>query len=594
VYESIDELMSMHEGPCFNVFIIEKTDLEKLSDEEKGVLSSLLFENVSVLIKDDRYENYPYEDIKLIIWDMDDTFWQGTLSEGEIILPLSNAELIRNITDHGVVNSISSKNDEDAVISELEKAGVAELFVFNNINWEEKGSQIKAKIEAMKLRSQNVLFIDDNARNLEEARHYCPELMTAGPEIIPYLSSYFVRTKSTDISHDRLAHYKILEDKRQEREKSVSEEEFLFESNITLSVNRNCLEEIDRIYELVQRSNQLNYTKNRDHKEILTRLITNDWNDCAYIRVKDKYGDYGIVGFYCFNTREKKMEHFLFSCRILGMGVEQYIYNRLGCPDFNVEGKVSSKLEKNKLVPWIQENTGEEIISDSIISSRVKVLLKGPCDLDQIAPYLSGGNITTEFNYVNEFGFITTGQNHSEHIWECRHMTSEEIEEMIKDVPFITDGDFKTKIFDEEYKVICYSLLQDVVAGLYKNKRTGKYISFGNSKFPLTDVKYMEGYLSKQIIGNDFNFSEEIIDKFAADWEFVGSTSIDMLFRNLDYIYENVKGKPVIILLLGSEVDYEGEDIEFGGFSEIYRQINPAIEEFAIDHDRIRVINMTE
>ena len=32
--------------------------------------------------------------VKLIIWDLDETFWQGTLSEGKVTLPKKNKNLI--------------------------------------------------------------------------------------------------------------------------------------------------------------------------------------------------------------------------------------------------------------------------------------------------------------------------------------------------------------------------------------------------------------------------------------------------------------------------------------------------------------------
>ena len=38
------------------------------------------------------------------------------------------------------------------------------------------------------------------------------------------------------------------------------------------------------------------------------------------------------------------MEHFLFSCRILGMGIEQYVYNKLGCPKFVISGDVAIRI----------------------------------------------------------------------------------------------------------------------------------------------------------------------------------------------------------------------------------------------------------
>ncbi len=594
VYPSAEELFKENDKPSFNVFISDDKTIENMDMELNAKLTGLLLPNSSVIIKYIALEDFSYEKIKLIIWDMDNTFWQGILSEGEVILPMSNVELIKNITDHGVVNSISSKNDESKVIEELEKAGIADLFVFNNINWEEKGAQIAQKIKNMNLRPENVLFIDDDVRNLEQARYYCEGLMIATPVIITYLTTFFLRTEAKDPKHDRLAHYKLLESKQSEEKTFDSEEEFLLQSDIRITVNKNCLEEIDRIQELVMRSNQLNYTKNRDHKELLIRFITNDWYDCAYIKAQDKYGDYGIIGFYCINTRNGLVEHFLFSCRVLGMGIEQYIYNKLGCPDIEVKPNVSIELSKNKDINWITEVKELEIVEDSIKAKRARVLLKGPCDLDQIAPYLGGGSITTEFNYINENGVITTGQNHSMHIWEAGHMSDEEIKDMIKDVPFISEGDFKTKIFTEEYHVICYSLLQDCCAGLYRNKKTDKYLGFSSVNYSLTDPALKERFISKEINCHDFQFTEDIIDNFSKEWEFVGNTPIDLLMRNLDYIYDNVKGKPLIILILGSETDYEGEDEEFVGCSQIYREINPIITEFAEDHERMRILNITD
>ena len=52
---------------------------------------------------------YQFEKIKLIIWDLDDTFWKGTLSEGGVIIPDEHINLIKNLTDAGIVNSICSK-----------------------------------------------------------------------------------------------------------------------------------------------------------------------------------------------------------------------------------------------------------------------------------------------------------------------------------------------------------------------------------------------------------------------------------------------------------------------------------------------------
>ena len=77
--------------------------------------------------------------IKLIIWDLDDTLWRGTLSEGGVDIPAENFQLIVDLTDIGIINSICSKNDYEPTKAKLQQLGIWDYFVFPSINWENKG-----------------------------------------------------------------------------------------------------------------------------------------------------------------------------------------------------------------------------------------------------------------------------------------------------------------------------------------------------------------------------------------------------------------------------------------------------------------------
>ena len=49
--------------------------------------------------------------VKLVVWDLDDTFWQGTLSEGPVVIDPDRVDLVRTLNRRGIVNAICSKND---------------------------------------------------------------------------------------------------------------------------------------------------------------------------------------------------------------------------------------------------------------------------------------------------------------------------------------------------------------------------------------------------------------------------------------------------------------------------------------------------
>lgn len=590
------ELANLVNPAFFDVVIGSADTFATMPQDEWDVLVELCKPECAVFSAEGGdLSEFPFNEIKLIIWDMDETYWKGTISEGFAKLPDGNVEMVKNLTDAGIINSISSKNDEIDVEKILNAKGIWDYFVFNNINWNNKGSQIKQKISDMNLRPENVLFIDDNPRNLEEANFKVPGIMVSDPEIIPYLADYAANIEKNDLNHERLNHYKLLESKKKAKNLTDDDETFLRESDICVSLIKANAENLDRICELVERTNQLNYTKVRSSKSDIWELINNPDKECRIISVKDKFGDYGLSGFYCLDLPSNRLEHFLFSCRIMGMKVEQYIYDMLGNVEINVAEPVAVKLlPDNQNIDFIHE--GETILSnkESESDGRVRVLVKGPCDLKAVCAYLNGGNITEEFHYVNDEGYITAGQNHSVHIKQSATLSKDEINEIIKDAPFITEGDFSTSIFDKEYDVICYSLLTDAHAGLYKNKKTGNYITFSSRNFDLTNLDNSDKFIDATYANHAYPFTKEIIEDFSKKWEFLGETPIPMIIENLEYICNNVKGSPRIILLLGSETEYENEGEEFAGHAIRHAQVNSAIAEFAKGKSQISLINATE
>jgi len=110
------------------------------------------------------------EKIKLVIWDLDNTFWSGNIKEGGIQLNSENIELVKSLTDCGIVNSICSKNTFEDVAGKLTELEMFDYFVFPSIDWTSKGQRINNLIKEMSLRAENVLFIDDEITNLEEAK----------------------------------------------------------------------------------------------------------------------------------------------------------------------------------------------------------------------------------------------------------------------------------------------------------------------------------------------------------------------------------------------------------------------------------------
>ncbi len=538
---------------------------------------------------------YDFEKIKLVIWDMDETFWKGTLSEGEIDIQPENIQLIKRLTDVGIINSICSKNDYNKVCEKLKKFGIWDYFVFPSIDWTPKGGRIQQLISDMQLRPVNVLFIDDNPSNLEEAKFFSPELMTMLPDELPNLLEDAFACKKNDIAHKRLQQYQILEKKKQQKEKFASNEQFLYSSNIRVTWGTDCIENIDRIHDLVWRSNQLNFTKNRSSKKELMELFSEKENKCGYVSVKDNFGNYGIVGFYALKNNE--LLHFCFSCRALGMGIEQYVYNKLGRPDLKINGEVISSLESDETPGWInQKKSGAENTSLKVQSaSSHSVLIKGPCDLFQILPYITDKSIIdTEFTYVNKNGITIESTGHTTHIVEAFRLSEQDKQRVISEVPFADEGIYSDNIYRGNYKLVIISILTDANLGVYQRKETGERIAFLEGYHPITERKNWDAYINKKYNTGGLQFSMDILEKFTEKYEFVGINTPEQIVENLQFIKEHLPDDCILAVMLGGELYYEKN--KFPAYENrhlVHKEINDAIRG-AADRIGLKLIDVNK
>ncbi len=537
---------------------------------------------------------YQFDKIKLVIWDLDETFWKGTFSEGNVEIPDQNRSLIAMLTDIGMVNSICSKNDEKQVMDYLNDQGLADYFVFPSISWQPKGARIKQLISDMQLRPANVLFLDDNPSNLGEASYSCPEIMTGTPALIPQLLADAEKAERKDPAHKRLQQYRILEEKHQARSEFSSNEEFLYKSNIHVDISTDCAANIDRIHDLILRSNQLNFTKVRDTKEALSALFSDPDITCGYVSVRDQFGDYGITGFYA--VKANRLLHFVFSCRTLGMGIEQYVYNKLGRPELTIIGEVISDLSGKELPGWINQNTTDSTASQMEIKDLAAhtVLVKGPCDLFQIYPYIANTELfDTEFTHTTENGLVIESTGHTTHIVEALRLSQTQKQMVVDEVPFAHLDMYCDNIYRRNYKVVFLSILADCNLGVYCRKGTGEQLAFLEYIHPITDPASWPGLISGEYPTSNFHFTEDILRAFSEKYEFVGRNSPEQIVANLDYIRMHLPEHCVLTIMLGGELYYKKNTFEaYQDRHLVHKKVNDAIRSWADNQDNVRLIDV--
>lgn len=107
--------------------------------------------------------------IKCVIWDLDNTLWDGVLLEdNQVSLRDNVAELIKALDNRGILQSIASKNDYLKAMEKLRELGLREYFLYPQINWNSKAFSIKEIARLINIGTDAIAFIDDQPFELEE------------------------------------------------------------------------------------------------------------------------------------------------------------------------------------------------------------------------------------------------------------------------------------------------------------------------------------------------------------------------------------------------------------------------------------------
>ncbi len=317
----------------------------------------------------------PADKIKCVVWDLDNTLWDGTLIETEnpqtLALKPFVLETIKELDNRGIIQSIASKNDYENAYPVLERLGVADYFLYPQIHWNAKSGSISNIAKLLNIGVDSFGFIDDTAFEREEVRSALPQVRVYDVvELEGLLSRDEFAVSVTEESKNRRAMYRAEEKRNQLMNAEFTDStEFLRKCNLKIKIfNPETDADILRCFELVVRTNQLNmsgvkYTED-EFKSVLNRENhTNFAFSCA-----DDFGSYGIVGFgqYYKENGVLTFTEFAMSCRVAGKYAESALFRALLLSEDCEKGIFPCiKTKKNILLRNTLSDIGFAVCKDS-------------------------------------------------------------------------------------------------------------------------------------------------------------------------------------------------------------------------------------
>lgn len=279
--------------------------------------------------------------VKIVAWDLDNTMWDGVLVEDlaeGLTLNTAVRDLIVELDRRGIVNTVVSKNDHDNAYAQLERFGLAEYIVFPHISWEPKSAGLRAAVEDFNVGADTVVFVDDQPFERAEVAAALPAVRVLDvTELDGLLDRPEFSPPVTAESRKRREFYRNEEARSGARATHADDyDEFLRSCGLRLDMLHGTRDMDERIQELVQRTNQMNFSGSKYSREELERYLDDDRYDHVVMRATDRFGDYGIIGFALIDRWPSRspagavlLHDLMFSCRVQSKRVEHAFLARM-------------------------------------------------------------------------------------------------------------------------------------------------------------------------------------------------------------------------------------------------------------------------
>lgn len=273
--------------------------------------------------------------IKCVVWDLDNTIWNGILSEDkEVKLNENIKKIIVKLDERGILQSIASKNNHNDAMDKLKEFGLNEFFLYPQITWGAKSDSIKKIREKINIGMDSIAFVDDQQFELEEVLFYNPEVLCINTDdVLEILNrdEFHPRFITSDSKKRRLMYMNEIKRKEEEDSFDGSTDEFLKSLNMEIGISHATVEDIQRVEELTVRTHQLNSTGYTYTYDELCELINSDNYKLLVVKMEDRFGSYGKIGIVLLEIKKDIViiKLFLLSCRVMSRGVGSILMNEI-------------------------------------------------------------------------------------------------------------------------------------------------------------------------------------------------------------------------------------------------------------------------
>lgn len=283
---------------------------------------------------------------KVLALDCDNTLWKGILGEDGpdgIKMYKEIQALSVKLAERGILIALCSKNnlkDIQELIDNNEDMIIKPRHITAyKVNWEDKAINLKLLSEDLNLGLDSFVFVDDSDFEINLVKTSLPQILTLQTpknyseyvSLFKTLDNIFFRKIITREDLDKADQYKK-EYLRKDIQKSFHNiEDYLKSLELEITCHVDDKNQISRLSQLTQKTNQFNLTTKRYVEADIGNFIESENHNVFSFNVHDRYGEYGWTGLLIadYENKAASIDSFMLSCRVLGRKIEHKILDWL-------------------------------------------------------------------------------------------------------------------------------------------------------------------------------------------------------------------------------------------------------------------------
>jgi len=290
---------------------------------------------------------------KCLVLDLDNTLWGGVIGDDglqNLILgrdhPVGEAfsnfqRYVKDLQRRGVLLAVCSKNDLENAKEGFSHPDIVlklEDFSAFKANWKPKHENIREIASDLNIGLDSIVFVDDNPAERAFVSAQLPEVAVpnVGSDVSLFAQileheGYFepIIVASDDLN--RTAYYNLNSQRDADQARFQNHGEFLASLEMNANIGPFVPIYLERITQLINKSNQFNLTTRRFTGAEVEAVSRDPRYVTLYGRLRDKFGDNGIVSVIIGSVREAALEIdlWLMSCRVLKREMEFAMFDAL-------------------------------------------------------------------------------------------------------------------------------------------------------------------------------------------------------------------------------------------------------------------------